>query len=111
MIMALLANPAFANDKSLIIAAVFFCALLAGLWQAVLGLAGVAKVIKFTPHPVLVGFLNGVAVLIAVSQLKPYFFRSAAPPHLMVIDPPGVFPPPLRGAGPMLGFSALAEKI
>src|SRR5258706_9864256 len=108
MIMALLANPAFANDKSLIIAAVFFCALLAGLWQAVLGLAGVAKVIKFTPHPVLVGFLNGVAVLIAVSPLKPYFLPNAATPQPMVIDPPGMFLLLVRRAGPILGFSAAA---
>src|SRR5262249_24087787 len=71
LIIGLLAKPAVADDKDLIVVAVFSCVMLGGLWQAVFGLAGVAKVIKFTPHPVLVGFLNGVAVLVALSQIKP----------------------------------------
>ncbi len=70
---ALLAVPAVAGDKDLIIFAMFLCVLLAGLWQTIFGLAGVARIIKFTPHPVLVGFLNGVSVLVVLSPLKPYF--------------------------------------
>ena len=59
---ALLATPGAATDIGLIIVAMFLCVLLAGLFQTLFGLAGVAKIIKFTPYPVLVGFLNGVAV-------------------------------------------------
>jgi MFS superfamily sulfate permease-like transporter len=48
----------------------------------VFGLAGVAKIIKFTPHTVLIGFLGGVAVLVLVSQIRPYlvFHADAARP-------------------------------
>jgi MFS superfamily sulfate permease-like transporter len=55
LIMTLSTRPAIANDKALIVIAVFSCVMLGGLWQAIFGLAGVAKIIKFTPHPVLVG--------------------------------------------------------
>ncbi len=74
---ALLAMPAVAGERDLIIVAMFLCVLLAGLWQIIFGVAGFAKIIKFTPRPVLVGFLNGVSVLVALSQLKPYFQADA----------------------------------
>jgi MFS superfamily sulfate permease-like transporter len=58
LIIALSNKSAVANDNSLIVIAVFLCVALGGIWQAVFGLAGIAKIIKFTPHPVLVGFLK-----------------------------------------------------
>jgi MFS superfamily sulfate permease-like transporter len=111
LIITLSANPAVANDKNLIIVAVFLCVVLAGLWQSVFGLAGVAKVIKFTPHPVLVGFLNGVAVLVALSQLKPYFLPNAGTSNLMLIDRPLMFLLLLGVAALMLFFPTLAKKL
>ena len=60
--------------------AMFLCVLLAGLWQIVFGALGMARIIKFTPYPVLAGFLNGVALLIILSQLKP-FFAAGLPTH------------------------------
>ena len=50
LIVTLLAKPGIASDKDLIIYAVYACVLLGGAWQVVFGLAGVAKIIKFTPH-------------------------------------------------------------
>jgi MFS superfamily sulfate permease-like transporter len=70
---ALLANGPLARSPEGIAAAMFLCVLLAGLWQIVFGALGVARIIKFTPYPVLAGFLNGVALLIILSQIKPYF--------------------------------------
>jgi sulfate permease, SulP family len=72
LIVALAARPGLGSDNGLIVGAVYACVLLGGLWQAAFGLAGVAKIIKFTPHPVLVGFLDGVAVLVLISQFHPY---------------------------------------
>ena len=46
------------------------CLLLAGLWQIAFGVIGLGTIIKFTPHPVLAGFLNGVAVLIAMGAFR-----------------------------------------
>ncbi len=79
---ALLAIPAVASDRALIIVAMFLCVLLAGLLQTLFGLAGVAKIIKFTPHPVLVGFLNGVAVLVARRSSSP-ISRSTRPRRIL----------------------------
>lgn len=111
LILTLSANPAIAADKNLIVVAVFSCVMLGGLWQAILGLAGVAKVIKFTPHPVLVGFLNGVAILVALSQLKPYFRTSTITSNLVLIDKPWMFLLLLGVAALMLFFPKLAKQF
>lgn len=111
LIISLLANPAIANDKNLIVVAVFSCVMLGGVWQALLGLSGVAKVIKFIPHPVLVGFLNGVAVLIALSQLKPYFLTNAVTSNLALIDRPWMFLLLLGVTALMLFFTTLAKRF
>ncbi len=108
---ALLAIPAVAGDRDLIIAAMFLCVLLAGLWQTIFGLAGVAKIIKFTPHPVLVGFLNGVAVLVALSQLKPYFQINPTTSHLALLEQPLMFVLLIGNAALMLGFPAATRQL
>jgi len=46
------------------------CTMLAGAILVVMGLARMGAMIKFIPFPVTVGFTNGIAVLIALSQLK-----------------------------------------
>ena len=108
---ALLAVPAVAGDRDLIIAGMFLCVLLAGLWQTVFGLAGVAKIIKFTPHPVLVGFLNGFAVLVAWSQLKPYFQINPTTSQLALLEQPLLFALLIGDAALMLGFPAAARRL
>ena len=45
LITTLSSNPAVASNTNLIIVAVILCAALAGLWQCIFGLAGVAKII------------------------------------------------------------------
>jgi len=78
LIAATLANPAFAGNPRLVIGAAALCVFLAGIWQILFGLFRVAGIIKFTPHPVFAGFVNGVALLIVVAQIKPFFFDSAS---------------------------------
>nr|WP_240666191.1 SulP family inorganic anion transporter [Oerskovia turbata] len=43
--------------------------ILAGVFQVVLGLLGIAKIMRFIPRSVMVGFVNALAVLIFLSQL------------------------------------------
>jgi SulP family sulfate permease len=43
--------------------------ILAGLFQIILGLSGVAKLMRFIPRSVMVGFVNALAILIFLSQL------------------------------------------
>jgi SulP family sulfate permease len=43
--------------------------ILAGLFQIILGLSGVAKLMRFIPRSVMVGFVNALAILIFLSQV------------------------------------------
>src|SRR5690606_977469 len=43
--------------------------ILAGLLQVLLGVLGVAKLMRFIPRSVMVGFVNALAILIFVAQL------------------------------------------
>ena len=48
------------------------CTLMAGLILLVLGLTGLGTTVKYIPRPVIVGFTNGIAVLIASTQIKDF---------------------------------------
>jgi SulP family sulfate permease len=51
----------------------FVCTLMAGFMLVALGLTGLGTVVKFLPRPVVIGFTNGIAVLIASTQVKDFF--------------------------------------
>jgi SulP family sulfate permease len=51
----------------------FVCTLMAGVMLVLLGLTGLGAVVKFLPRPVVIGFTNGIAVLIASTQIKDFF--------------------------------------
>lgn len=51
----------------------FLCTIMAGLILLFLGLTGLGSVIKYMPKPVVIGFTNGIAVLIASTQIKDFF--------------------------------------
>jgi MFS superfamily sulfate permease-like transporter len=106
-----LSKSQIAGDKNLIIIAVYACALLAGLWQAVFGLAGVAKIIKFTPHPVLVGFLNGVAVLVLISQIKPYLLYNPGTANVVMVDRPWMFVLLIGIVAVMMSYPSASRKF
>jgi SulP family sulfate permease len=47
--------------------------LLAGVLLVVMGLAKLGSAIKFIPHPVIIGFTSGIAIIIFSSQIKDLF--------------------------------------
>jgi SulP family sulfate permease len=47
--------------------------ILGGLFQILLGILGGGRLIKYIPYPVVAGFMNGIAVLIFLGQLRPFF--------------------------------------
>lgn len=49
------------------------CTVMAGIILVVLGLTGLGTAVHFIPRPVVVGFTNGIAVLIASTQIKDFF--------------------------------------
>ena len=67
----------------------FMCTLLAGAILLILGLTGLGTAVKYIPRPVVIGFTNGIAVLIASTQLRDFF-------GLAVADVPGEFLERLR---------------
>ena len=51
----------------------FVCTLMAGVMLVVLGATGLGSAVRFIPRPVVVGFTNGIAVLIASTQIRDFF--------------------------------------
>ncbi len=51
----------------------YMCTLMAGVLLVILGVTGLGSAVKFIPRPVVVGFTNGIAVIIASTQIKDFF--------------------------------------
>ena len=51
----------------------FMCTLLAGVILILLGVTGLGVAVKFIPRPVVIGFTNGIGVLIASTQIRDLF--------------------------------------
>ena len=49
------------------------CTMIAGGLLVAMGLAGLGSAVRFIPRPVVVGFTNGIAVLIASTQIRDFF--------------------------------------
>jgi len=62
----------------------FMCTLMAGIILMVLGLTGLGTAVKYIPRPVVIGFTNGIAILIASTQIRDFF-------GLQVAEVPGEF--------------------
>jgi SulP family sulfate permease len=55
------------------IAGLFTCTMLAGVILVIMGITGLGAFVKYFPRPVVVGFTNGIAILIASTQLRDFF--------------------------------------
>ena len=62
----------------------FLCTVMAGVLLVIMGVTGLGTGVKFIPRPVVIGFTNGIAVLIASTQIKDFF-------GLQLDKVPGVF--------------------
>ncbi len=51
----------------------FMCTVMAGILLIIMGFTGLGTAVKFIPRPVVIGFTNGIAVLIASTQVKDFF--------------------------------------
>jgi len=50
----------------------FMCTVMAGLMLVIMGLTGMGSAVKFIPRPIVIGFTNGIAILIASTQVKDF---------------------------------------
>ncbi len=62
----------------------FMCTVMAGIILVVMGLTGMGTAVKYIPRPIVIGFTNGIAILIASTQIKDFF-------GLTLEKVPGVF--------------------
>jgi SulP family sulfate permease len=60
-----------ANQITVVLVLTAMAILMAALVQLILGLSGGGKLIKFIPYPVIAGFMNGIAIIIFMGQLRP----------------------------------------
>jgi sulfate permease, SulP family len=51
----------------------FMCTVMAGILLVILGVTGMGTAVKFIPRPIVIGFTNGIAILIASTQIKDFF--------------------------------------
>jgi SulP family sulfate permease len=51
----------------------FMCTVMAGVLLVIMGITGFGTAVRFIPRPVVIGFTNGIAVLIASTQVKDFF--------------------------------------
>jgi SulP family sulfate permease len=63
--------------------------MMAGVLLLVMGLTGLGSAVKYIPRPVTIGFTNGIAVLIASTQIKDFF-------GLKTLSSPSEFLPRMR---------------
>ncbi len=50
----------------------FMCTMMAGIMLVLLGVTGTGSAVKFIPRPVVIGFTNGIAILIASTQVRDF---------------------------------------
>lgn len=63
----------------------FMCTVMAGMLLVIMGATGMGTAVKFIPRPVVIGFTNGIAILIASTQVKDFL-------GLKMEKVPGEFP-------------------
>ena len=55
------------------VSGLLMCTAMAGAILVLMGLAGLGTAVRYIPRPVTIGFTNGIAVLIASTQIKDFF--------------------------------------
>ena len=81
----------------------FMCTMMAGGILIVLGATGMGSAVKFIPRPVVVGFTNGIGVLIASTQIKDFLG--------LRVDAPSEFWPRMVAIARGLGTYSVAATV
>lgn len=61
----------------------FMCTMMAGVMLTIMGLTGAGTAVNYIPRPVIIGFTNGIALVIASTQLRDFLG--------LTVDVPGEF--------------------
>ena len=95
---------AFGGNASAALAVMPLSVILAGVWQVLFAWSGLARAVKFTPYPVLAGFVTGLAVLTFAQQAPRFFGVSTLGQAAGVILRPDAIPI----AMPVFGIAVIA---
>lgn len=107
-----LGKPAFAHHPEAVVTAMAASVFLGGIFIVLFALAGISRIIKYTPHPVMAGFINGAALAIAWSQIKPFIdFNVAQPGPLPFLIQPTTLAFILFLALVIQGADSLSKKL
>lgn len=79
----------------------FTCTLMAGVILVLMGVTGTGTAVKYIPRPVIVGFTNGIALVIASTQIKDFLG--------LTVDVPGEFLGRMEVLAAHLGETSLAS--
>ncbi|QDU56476.1 SulP family inorganic anion transporter [Aeoliella mucimassa] len=82
----------------------FVCTIMAGLMLVALGITGLGAAVRFIPRPVVIGFTNGIAILIASTQIKDFF-------GLQIENVPGEFLDRMRVLAANLSSLSLSATL
>ncbi|MEX0613917.1 MAG: SulP family inorganic anion transporter, partial [Pirellulales bacterium] len=61
------------------VSGLLMCTAMAGVFLVLMGLTGLGSAVRFIPRSVTIGFTNGIAVLIASTQIKDFFGLAVDP--------------------------------
>jgi SulP family sulfate permease len=78
------------------VSGLLICTTMAGLMLLVMGFTGLGSAVRYIPRPVTIGFTNGIAVLIASTQIKEFF-------GLVLEEVPSEFLPRMKALGRAAG--------
>jgi len=62
------------------------CVMIAGFCQVIMGALGFGNLVKYAPQPVVAGFMNGIAFLLIVKQIKPILGIETKTPLVALIQ-------------------------
>ena len=65
--------PQLASNKPVIVGLTMICVLIGGVAQILFGYFKLGNIVKYVPHPVVAGFMNGIALLLIWKQLPALF--------------------------------------
>jgi sulfate permease, SulP family len=82
----------------------YICTLLAGFMLIFMGATGLGSAVRFIPRPVVVGFTNGIAILIASTQIKDFF-------GLRIAGAPGDFWGRMQAVAANFGTFSVAATV
>ena len=69
------------------------CVMIAGLCQVIFGSLGVGNLVKYVPQPVVAGFMNGIAFLLIVKQIRPILGVKGNMPFIDILRHPVLINP------------------